>query len=185
MIEILRTLTRIWGNPRYSAPEEFIFEMAQNAAATTGAIFECGTGLTTAVLLECVDDPRRVFAVEDNLGWYEDFCRKSRLEQCLRPHVYHSRIVDYADYDWYVVPPAVPEISLLVVDGPRGDTRGGRYGAIPRLQPYLAPGCLVMLDDAHRDAELQAWERWREEFGLKTLEERGQDGRRFLIGELP
>jgi hypothetical protein len=40
-----------------------------------------------------------------------------------------------------------------VCDGPKGTTRGGRYGLAPVMKDRLAPGCIVLLDDTSREAE--------------------------------
>lgn len=53
-------------------------------------------------------------------------------------------------------------IDLLLVDGP--DHGGNRYHALPRLERYLSPSAIVLVDDARREAEIAMLERWSREF---------------------
>ena len=65
------------------------------------------------------------------------------------------------------------EIDLLLVDGPPGYGEGmerSRYPALPALEPRLAPGAMVVLDDASRPGEREIIERWTElgwRFGVR------------------
>lgn len=71
---------------------------------------------------------------------------------------------DRGDFLWYDVEPASfeGEIDLLLVDGPPGDTGEiARYPAFPILRQKLAPGALVIVDDAEREDEKQVVELWR------------------------
>ena len=57
------------------------------------------------------------------------------------------------------------EIDLLVIDGPPWTTQKlARYPALPLLYDRLAPGAIVILDDAARADERAVVARWREEF---------------------
>jgi len=77
----------------------------------------------------------------------------------------------YAESAVGALPPA--GIDLLLVDGPPGYGEGmshSRYPALPALADRLAPGCLVILDDADREPEREIVRRWEAEcdweFGL-------------------
>ena len=52
--------------------------------------------------------------------------------------------------------------ETIICDGPPGKTRGGRYGlaAIMKAKPHLKPGCIILLDDAERQQDHAAAERW-------------------------
>ncbi|MHC4846180.1 MAG: hypothetical protein ACYTCU_08465, partial [Planctomycetota bacterium] len=50
-------------------------------------------------------------------------------------------------------------------DGPPGDTRGGRYGLFPLMGGRLAPGCVLLLDDAEREGEQDVARRWETAWG--------------------
>jgi hypothetical protein len=70
---------------------------------------------------------------------------------------------------WYspeVVPVLIGSIELLLVDGPPGYGDGmahSRYPALPSLADRMAPGGIVILDDADRKAEREIVERWSAE----------------------
>jgi predicted O-methyltransferase YrrM len=72
-------------------------------------------------------------------------------------------------YDTNAVPEG--EFDLLVVDGPPGKTGPqARYPALPLLRDHLAPGALIVLDDANRTEEQATAERWGAEFPEFTQE---------------
>lgn len=60
-------------------------------------------------------------------------------------------------------------IDLLIIDGPpqyRNPSRLARYPALPMLYDRLAPGALILIDDADRRHERRAIKRWLREFDL-------------------
>jgi hypothetical protein len=71
----------------------------------------------------------------------------------------------YAGYAWYDPPLArMPSaFSMVVCDGPPADTVGGRYGLVPVMRRRLAPGCVILLDDAVREHERAIARRWEYE----------------------
>jgi predicted O-methyltransferase YrrM len=54
-----------------------------------------------------------------------------------------------------------PGIDLVFIDGPPGTT--GRLGSLAVVEPYLADGAMILLDDAFREGERRAWATWRRE----------------------
>jgi hypothetical protein len=73
-------------------------------------------------------------------------------------------------------------IELLLVDGPPGYGEGmarSRYPALPALGPRLAPGALVVLDDADRPGEGEILDRWERDEGW-TFDRRPDE--RIAIG---
>jgi predicted O-methyltransferase YrrM len=59
----------------------------------------------------------------------------------------------------------LPPIDLLIVDGPPYSTASlARYPALPRFWPRLAPGAVIVVDDANRPDERAMVARWLSEF---------------------
>lgn len=73
-------------------------------------------------------------------------------------------------------------IDLLVVDGPPKSAGGAaRYPALPMLLSRLAPGALIVIDDAARPDETAMIERWLDDVpGLRRLDESGP-GRQVVL----
>lgn len=157
-------------------------------------VVELGSGVSTVMLARLERElGGRVFAVEHSAewaGWVRRALARDGLEEVanvieapLRPH---PLSLDGAP--WYAEDAlaALPQegIELLLVDGPPGYGEGmsrSRFPALPALEARLAPGALVVLDDAERKGEreiLDAWEResdWR-------FDRRGAE--RIAIGRL-
>jgi hypothetical protein len=95
-------------------------------------------------------------------------------------------LISYGDFDWYDVGTVhLPEtVGLVVCDGPRGRTRGGRYGLGPVMKDRLAPGCVVLIDDTHRTEEREILNRWCTELPAHVIEA-GEKFSAIKIGNPP
>lgn len=180
-------LTYGWGNEGFSAENGFLTAAVRHAASTSGPILECGSGLST-VLLSIATRSRRTLTVslESDAGWAK------RVERAIRQHGGQSTIVQRAplryyapDRMWYDADfnrmPAT--FSLVVCDGPPGDTPGGRYGLVPLMRDRLAPGCVILLDDVNREPERAIAERWADELSASLVIE--GDGHAIATLTLP
>jgi len=160
--DALLELSSAWGNDGYAADTEYLARIASECRDAKGKILECGSGLTT--IIAGIYAPGRVFSLEHMPVWH------SRVERVLERYrvdavVVHAPLVSYGDYDWYSAPVPLPQgISVVICDGPPGDTRGGRYGAIPQLLDNLAEDVRVILDDAGRAGERSTLQRWEAEY---------------------
>ncbi len=68
-------------------------------------------------------------------------------------------------------------VDFVFIDGPAGDTCAlARYQVLPQLAPSLAPGCMILLDDAERPDEREILERWQKLYNLE-IEGRQLGGR--------
>jgi predicted O-methyltransferase YrrM len=165
---IIEGLVYGWGNASWSANVELIRGMLAGVWESNGPVLECGSGLSTLVLgIAARQTGRRVWSLEHESGWAAKVRETLRQFQIDNVEVCAARLRSFGDYSWYDVPPdQLPNnIGFVVCDGPPGDTPGGRFGLLPRMQSQLAPGCLVLLDDAGRPGELEVLERWSELFG--------------------
>ena len=172
--DVMRGLVAGWGNKSMSAWEDFIQSALRHARETNGPILECGSGLSTVLLGIAADRTgRKLFSLENDSFW------ASRVRGILRKYgisnveILASELRSYGEYTWYNPPlDMLPkDFSLVVCDGPPGDTPGGRYGLLPLMRSRLKPGCIILLDDAHRPAEREIAARWARELGTSfTIE---------------
>jgi hypothetical protein len=150
------------------------------ALAERRLVAELGSGASTVVLARLARElGGSVFAVEHSpewAGWVRRALERDGLEGIatvieapLRPHPLSLSGAPWYDADALGAMPS-DGIELLLVDGPPGYGEGmsrSRHPALPALEGRLAPGALVILDDADREGEreiLDAWERetdWR------------------------
>jgi hypothetical protein len=113
---------------------EYASAFLQRAWTAKGPILECGSGLST-ILLGLVADRtgNEVWSLEHSTFWAERV--RSTLKrhnlQCVR--LCQSELRNCGAYLWYDPPKdTMPkDFSLVVCDGPPGNTLGGRYGMLP------------------------------------------------------
>jgi len=166
---ILRDLIYAWGNPSWSALDEFLVACIKHTLASReGAILECGSGLSTLLVGAVAKmQGHRHWVLEHSPQWatkVKTYLRKYRLDSAL---LSPKPLKEYGEFCWYDVSArSMPNhISLVICDGPPASTKGGRYGLLPVMSKHLNPGCLILLDDAGRESELAAAKRWQTEFG--------------------
>jgi predicted O-methyltransferase YrrM len=163
--DLLERLETGWSNEGMAAQLRFLEEVAGHALATPGPILECGSGLTT-LILALVAGRRGVdiWTLEHFPDWHARVSKT--LARYNLPHVNNvlAPLKDYGDFCWYDLPlDQMPkQFALIVCDGPPGTTNGGRVGLVPVLKTRLAPGTVILFDDAHREEEARAMSAWAE-----------------------
>jgi hypothetical protein len=171
---LIERLVHAWGNESWSATAPFLMGMLGWLPRTSGAIVECGSGLSTLVLAAAlIRGDRTLLSLEHDRSWAERIGTRLPARTRSFVTVALSPLDSYGSFDWYSLPPAqLPtSIGFVVCDGPPGSTRGGRYGMGPVLKDRLAPGCIVLLDDTHRSEERAILQRWRTELGGEVVED--------------
>ena len=162
----------------WAASPDFLLTVADAILERRPAtIVECGSGLTTLIAARCVElnGEGRVYSLEH----LPEFAERTRT--LLARHglssvasVVDAPLADLALPDWQGAwyrretfrPPA--PIDLLIVDGPpHATSKMARYPAVPAFIDALAPGALVLLDDADRSDERAIARLWLE--GHKSL----------------
>lgn len=138
-------------------------------------VMELGSGLSTVFLAEMLsaESGARITSLDHDPLYAEQTRERLRI----RGLDAHVQVVDapleplelsQKPYHWYALPDnfECPPIDLLIVDGPPSATCPmSRYPALPILAPFLAPQCIVLVDDADRPDEKRMVARWMEEFG--------------------
>lgn len=155
-------------------------------------VAELGSGISTVVLARLARQLEgRIFTVEHSpewAGWVRRALERDGLEDVatvieapLEPHA-----LSVGGAPWYAEAAfaELPSdgIELLLVDGPPGYGDGmarSRHPALPALAERLAPGALVVLDDADREGESEILDRWEEELGWSFDRRRAE---RIAIG---
>lgn len=136
-------------------------------------IVELGAGVSTVVLARLLRERGgRLTALEHDAGWAAWVANQLDREGLADfARVTHAPLEEPGPGEpgWYA-PAAVGAlpagVGLLVVDGPPAGEPAlaqSRYPALPRLEPLLAPGALVFLDDAEREGERAVLARWERE----------------------
>ncbi len=170
--DLLATLVASWGNAAWSADVEYLKTTLLAASQARGPILECGSGLTTILLGHVAPASVPLVALEHSEKWAQSvgaYLSRYRIDNA---RVANVGLRDYGEFSWYDADPLTPEergFSLVICDGPPGDTPGGRYGLLPVMQSHLASGCEVLLDDFHRPSEQETVARWSREFDLQVL----------------
>jgi predicted O-methyltransferase YrrM len=141
-------------------------------------VVECGSGLSTVLIARRLRElgAGHVHSLEHDEG-FAAACRRQLeresltglaevIEAPLRTHPASG--VGWYDRDALTRLPAAG-VQLLLVDGPPAGTpelERSRYPALAELRPRLAPGAVVICDDALRPGERWVLDRWRDEEGL-------------------
>jgi len=170
--DLLTDLQAGWGNESFAARTDYLEEVANRAIVTTGAILECGSGLTT-ILLGWLAGRRGIetWSLEHIPEWHLLVTTTLRRYRIRKAHVCLAAIRDYGNFSWYDPPLAsLPKtFHLIVCDGPPGTIPGNRYGLLPLVGERLHADCMILLDDANRPGEAEVLRRWTTE-GMMTTQ---------------
>jgi hypothetical protein len=165
---LLAELIAAWGNPGWSAQEEYLRVCIIQALRSDGPTLECGSGLST-LLLGAVAQRRGFehWALEHQREWSVRIHRAVARYRLSAVRVSTAALKHYDGFDWYDPPLSeMPsQFAMVVCDGPPSGTVGGRYGLVPVMREYLRPGCVILLDDAWREDERAVARRWDTELG--------------------
>lgn len=175
-----------WGNEGMAAGTEFLRAMYAMALATRGPVLECGAGISTVVLGLAADRTgSTVVSLEHDAFWAERVRVVVRGLRIRSVRVCHAPLASYGEFEWYKPSPGcLPDaISLVVCDGPPGDTVGGRYGLLPCVSDRLTAGSVILLDDVERAAELETLQRWAGE--LSAVPEVSEGERPYGVLRVP
>ena len=184
--EEVAALSYGWGNEGFSADGRFLAAVVRQAASATGPILECGSGLSTVLMsIATRASANEVWSLEHDPQWAERVRKSLQQSSANRMNIESAPLKTYGAFDWYQPDfTRLPRrFSLVVCDGPPGDTPGGRYGLVPVMRDSLAPGCVILIDDAQREAERSMAERWAGELNARLVIE-GHE-RRMAVLTLP
>jgi hypothetical protein len=168
-LEVISALIYGWGNEKWSPSVEYVMDCLQHARQTEGPILECGSGLSTlliGIVTQCSGNV--VWTLEHNPLWGDNVKNNLAKYDIESVNLCVNELCNYDDFCWY--DPSLSQMpnnfSLVVCDGPPGETRGGRYGLLPIMRNKLTSGCVILLDDAGRSQERETLSRWAQEAGI-------------------
>ncbi len=180
-----------WGNSRWIAGELFEEVMLHYLRSdpllrTPTNVFELGSGWTTVLLSREMEKRPEliVTSLEHIVLWYDKVEKYAPLVD-----LHLLPLIDYGEYIWYDIHDVYPidPIDLLLVDGPPrvapGEAHSARYGALPILEPYLAPGCKIIIDDQTSEHEMAL--EWIYDFGCTIVYAHSEGDEDVLVLEYP
>jgi predicted O-methyltransferase YrrM len=153
-------------------PEALELVEALVGAGRTSAV-ECGSGLSTVTMARALGalGAGHVHALEHDPRWAAT-TRAALADEGLTAF---ATVIDAPLRDGWYERAALERlpgagIELLLVDGPPANepaSERSRYPALPALAERLAPGAIIVLDDADRDGARWIADRWLSEFPLR------------------
>jgi len=131
-------------------------------------VVELGCGASTLVLAKALElnGGGRLTSLDQ----HADFVEATALwlaEHDLAPAMRHAPLIEDPtpwSHNWYDLPVLPPKIDLLVIDGPPWTLNPFVRGRAEVLFDRIAPGGLVLLDDAARPGERVVAGRWRRDW---------------------
>lgn len=153
-----------WSNEGWSAKPALISYLLNEYRDFEGTMVECGSGLSTLLLqMIALRTGAQILSLEHNLEWHELMNRRLAARNLATTSLIYAPLREYGDYDWYddrAVLSECKSIDVVLCDGPPNSTRGGRYGAMPRMAHLLNDNAAIIVDDAQRSEEAQMIRRW-------------------------
>lgn len=179
----LRLLESGWEDDGFHASLGFLNAVARIAATTRGRILELGTGLTTLLLGVIAEKTgSEIWSFEHSPSFHSritEYIDRYRLKNV---HAVLAGLRDFGDFEWYdagSISDLPSDFSAVIVDGPPGDTKGGRFGLMPVFHNRLAHDVQIIFDDAERAAEIEVLKAWEKGWGLKSTIHAGTNNKKW------
>ena len=154
------------------AGADFLLLLARQVLAQKpGLVVEFGSGVSSVIIARCLqlNGGGRLLSFDHDPGFAE--LTRRRLKRAGVPGEVRAAPLrpghDGYGGSWYDHGELPDGIDLLVIDGPpawREEQAESRGSAAPAAFAKLAPGGIVLLDDAARPGEQRVAARWRREF---------------------
>ena len=156
--DILQRLVYLWGNEGWSGLTSYLLACLNHTEKANGYVLECGSGLST-ILMGIVAKSKsvKITSLENSKKWRDRTNWYLRHFSLKNVTILYAPISDRGAYEWYKPEkkfmPA--KVSLVILDGPPGDIKGGRTGFFPECKELMAMGTVILVDDVIRKDEMQ------------------------------
>jgi hypothetical protein len=156
--DILQRLVYLWGNEGWSGLSSYLIACLNHTYTSGGYILECGSGLSTILMgIVAKSNGVHIISLENSqkwrkrTNWYLEHFNLNNIT------ILYSPIVDKGKYQWYKIEEkTLPEkVSLVILDGPPGDIKGGRTGFFPECKDIIPKDSVILVDDVARKEEMQ------------------------------
>lgn len=129
---------------------------------------ELGCGASSLVIAKALElnGGGRLTSLDQHADFVESTA-KWLASHDLHPALRHAPIVEdqtHWSHNWYDLPSLPPQIDLLVIDGPPWTLNPFVRGRAEVLFDRIAPGGIVLLDDAARPGERVVAARWKRDW---------------------
>jgi len=155
--DILQRLVYLWGNEGWSGLSAYLQSCLQHSYKTDGYILECGSGLST-ILMGIVAKQKgvKLVSLENSKKWMKRTGWYLKHFNISNASIMYSPIVDRGDYEWYKIDEnSLPDkVSLVILDGPPGEIKGGRTGFFPECSNIIKKDTIILVDDVEREDEM-------------------------------
>ena len=156
--DILQRLVYLWGNEGWSGLSSYLSACLNHTEKADGYILECGSGLST-ILMGIIAKSKqiKIISLENSKKWKDRTSWYLKRFNLNNVTILYTPIIDRGTYQWYDLEKStIPEkVSLVVLDGPPGDIKGGRTGFFPECKELITTGTVILVDDVIRKDEMQ------------------------------
>jgi hypothetical protein len=156
--DILQRLVYLWGNEGWSGLSAYLLACLNHTDKANGYVLECGSGLST-ILMGIIAKSKevKIVSLENSKKWRNRTNWYLKHFNLNNVSILYTPIVERGNYQWYEIEKnALPEkISLVILDGPPGDIKGGRTGFFPECKDHLNRDSIILVDDVIRKDEMQ------------------------------
>lgn len=156
--DILQRLVYLWGNEGWSGLSAYLLVCLHHTDKANGYVLECGSGLST-ILMGIIAKSKevKIISLENSEKWRNRTNWYLKHFNLNNVSILYTPIVERGNYQWYKIEKnSLPEnISLVILDGPPGDIKGGRTGFFPECKDFLKRDSVILVDDVIRKDELQ------------------------------
>jgi hypothetical protein len=156
--DILQRLVYLWGNEGWSGLSAYLMACLNYTDKANGLVLECGSGLST-ILMGIIAKSKevKIVSLENSKKWRNRTNWYLKHFNLNNVSILYTPIVERGKYEWYKLDEdSIQEkISLVILDGPPGDIKGGRTGFFPECKGFINRDSVILVDDVIRKDEMQ------------------------------